>query len=276
MRVQAGCELSIETDIASPVVAMLRPRDGVARWRINDRSGFDRSHGFDEHIDSFGNGCQRFVVPKGLTRVRIDTTVDTAPDIQVAPDAPAIDPGALPAETLQFLLPSRYCPSDRGAMWEQARTVVGDAAPGYAQAEAISRWIAAHLDYRYGVSNASTDAQDTLAHGAGVCRDFAHVGITLCRALDIPARMVVGWLHDLKPMDMHAWFEAYLGGAWYTFDATQSAPRGGRVVIAHGRDAADVAFLTSYRPLRTLSLRVWADLESPAARMFDDDLGHAA
>lgn len=276
MRVQAGCELSIETDAASPVIAMLCPREGQAHWRVNGRPGFERSLGFDEHVDGFGNRCQRFVLPAGLTRVRIDTSVDTTPDIRVAPVAPAVEPAALPADTLQFLLPSRYCPSDLGAMYERARAVVADAAPGYAQADAIRQWIATHLAYRYGVSNASTDAQDTLAQGAGVCRDFAHVGITLCRALDIPARMVVGWLHDLKPMDMHAWFEAYLGDAWYTFDATQSAPRGGRVVIAHGRDAADVAFLTSYRPLRTLSLRVWADLDEHPRRALNDDLGQAA
>lgn len=276
MRVQAGCELSIETDAASPVIAMLCPREGQAQWRVNGRRGFERRLGFDEHVDSFGNRCQRFVLPEGLTRVRIDASVDTTPDIRVAPDAPAVEPAALPADTLQFLLPSRYCPSDLGAMWDRASSIVADAAPGYAQAEAIRQWIATHLEYRYGVSNASTDAQDTLAQGAGVCRDFAHVGITLCRALDIPARMVVGWLHDLEPMDMHAWFEAYLGGAWYTFDATQSAPRGGRVVIAHGRDAADVAFLTSYRPLRTLSLRVWADLEHHPERAYDGGLGHAA
>lgn len=276
MRVQAGCELSIETDAASPVIAMLCPRDGQARWQVNGRQGFERSLGFDEHVDSFGNRCQRFVLPEGLTQLRIDATVETTPDIRVTRDAPAVEPAALPAETLQFLLPSRYCPSDLGVMGTRARGIVADTAPGYAQAEAIRHWIATHLEYRYGVSNASTDAQATLAQGAGVCRDFAHVGITLCRALDIPARMVVGWLHDLKPMDMHAWFEAYLGGTWYTFDATQSAPRGGRVVIAHGRDAADVAFLTSYRPLRTLSLRVWADLEDRPCRGFHDELGHAA
>ena len=264
MRLLAGCELSIETEASGAVQAMLRPRSGGVRWRVNDRDGFEPVHAVAEYTDGFGNRCQRFTLPEGLTRLQVQSVVDTAPDLPVAPMAPANDPAALPAETLQFLLPSRYCPSDRAPMWQRALSVVGDATPGYAQAEAIRAWIHTHLAYRYGTSDSSTDAQQTLEQGAGVCRDFAHVGITLCRALDIPARMVVGWLHDLKPMDMHAWFEAYLGDTWYAFDATQAAPRGGRVVIAHGRDAADVAFLTSYRPLRTLSIRVWTDIDGDA------------
>ncbi|MBB3344901.1 transglutaminase family protein [Luteimonas sp. RC10] len=264
MHVRAGCELAIETDVAAPVIAMLRPRTGRARWHVNDRAGFDPALGFDEYLDGFGNRCQRFTLPPGLTRIRLQTRAVAAPDPDAMPEAPAVAPADLPASTLQFLLPSRYCPSDRAAMYARALEIVGDAAPGHAQVEAIRRWIHDHLAYRYGVSDASTDAQDTLAQGAGVCRDFAHVGMTLCRALDIPARMVVGWLHDLKPMDMHAWFEAYLGDAWHTFDATQATPRGGRVVIAHGRDAADVAFLTSYRPLRTVSIQVWTELDAVA------------
>jgi transglutaminase-like putative cysteine protease len=113
------------------------------------------------------------------------------------------------------------------------------------------------LSCRYGVSDASTDALETMDAGAGVCRDYAHVGITLCRSLRIPARMVVGYLYGLEPMDLHAWFEAYLDGRWYTFDPTQSAPRGGRIVVAYGRDAADVAFLTNYGWLTTLEMQVW-------------------
>ena len=130
--------------------------------------------------------------------------------------------------------------------------------------EAIRAWIHANLEYRYGVSDAATDALDTLARGAGVCRDFAHVGIGLCRALQIPARMVVGYLYRLDPMDMHAWFEAFVGGRWYTFDATQDAPRGGRIVVAYGRDAADVAFLSNYGEMATERLTVQVELHADA------------
>ena len=108
------------------------------------------------------------------------------------------------------------------------------------------------------MSSATTDAIDTLEHGAGVCRDFAHVGISLCRSLTIPARIVVGYLYQLHPMDLHAWFEAFVGGRWYTFDATQGEPRGGRIVLAYGRDAADVAFISDYgnAPLEVSHMRV--------------------
>ena len=109
------------------------------------------------------------------------------------------------------------------------------------------------------MSDGSTDALDTLADGAGVCRDFSHVAIGLCRALRIPARLVVGYLHQLEPMDMHAWFEAFVGGRWYTFDATQAEPRGGRIVLAYGRDAADVAFLSNYGPLEVTEMAITVD-----------------
>ena len=264
MRLQAGCEIVVDAEDDCAVVAMLRPRSNALQWLVSESWRFTPQVRPDEYIDTFGNVCQRFVVPRGRMTLRAEIEVETDADVPLAGTAPATPPALLPHDTVQFLLPSRYCPSDRAPMWQRALSVVGDATPGYAQAEAIRAWIHTHLAYRYGTSDSSTDAQQTLEQGAGVCRDFAHVGITLCRALDIPARMVVGWLHDLKPMDLHAWFEAYLGDTWYAFDATQAAPRGGRVVIAHGRDAADVAFLTSYRPLRTLSIRVWTDIDGDA------------
>ena len=128
--------------------------------------------------------------------------------------------------------------------------------PGYAAVEAIQTWIHENIEYRRGSSNGSTTAIDTLRDRAGVCRDFAHVGIALCRSLTIPARMVVGYLYGLEPMDLHAWFEAFVGGRWYTFDATQSEPRGGRIVIAYGRDAADVALTTPFGPIESEGLKV--------------------
>ncbi len=176
--------------------------------------------------------------------------------IAVVPDAPATPVAQLPDEVLLYLLQSRYCPSDK--MAERARRIVRDAAPGCAQAEKIRVWIHANLEYTYGVSLATTDALDTLSQGAGVCRDFSHVGIALCWSLGLPARIVVGYLYDLDPMDLHAWFEVFAGERWYTFDATQDAPHGGRIVLAYGRDAADVAFISDYRqqPLQMGDMRV--------------------
>jgi transglutaminase-like putative cysteine protease len=109
------------------------------------------------------------------------------------------------------------------------------------------------------VSTGSTSALDTLRDKAGVCRDFSHIGLSLCRALHIPARMVVGYLYQLDPMDLHAWFEAFVDGRWYTFDATQKEPRGGRIAIAYGRDAADVALITELGALETKDMHVWVD-----------------
>ncbi|HEX3934250.1 MAG TPA: transglutaminase family protein, partial [Puia sp.] len=126
------------------------------------------------------------------------------------------------------------------------REIVRSAAPGYEQVEKIRQWIHDHFEYVYGTTNSSTSAMDVIASGKGVCRDYAHTGIALCRSLDIPARMVVGYLYELKPMDMHAWFQAYVGGHWFTFDATQTEPKGNRVVVAYGKDAADVAIATHF------------------------------
>ena len=192
--------------------------------------------------------------------------------LQIAVDHAALHTPveALPDDALHYLLPSRYCPSD--TLVDQAHGIVGNAVPGYAQAEAIRAWIHTHITYRYGVSDASTDAADTLGHGAGVCRDFSHLGVALCRALQIPARLVVGYLWKLDPMDMHAWFEAFVGGRWYTFDATQERPRGGRIVLAYGRDAADVAFLSDYGP-QPLEVR---EMQVEVTRLdHTDDIGAA-
>ena len=187
--------------------------------------------------------------------ISVEATVDTADEIDVDITAPRVPIDEVPDWALQFLLPSRYCPSDRLA--QRAQQIVAEAAPGYAQVEAIRAWIHRNIEYRYGVSDACTDACETLREGAGVCRDYSHVAIALCRSLAIPARMVVGYLYRLDPMDLHAWFEAYLGGRWYTFDATQREPRGGRVVLGYGRDAADVAFLSNYGALQTVDMHVW-------------------
>jgi transglutaminase-like putative cysteine protease len=184
--------------------------------------------------------------------------VETADIIDVAPGAPFVLAQDLPDTVLQFLLPSRYCQSD--LLGGAAHEIIGNALPGYDQAEAIRAWIHTNVEYLYDTSNASTSATDTITTRVGVCRDFAHLGITLCRAITIPARMVVGYLYDLKPMDLHAWFEAFVGGRWYTFDATQPDPRGGRIAIAYGRDAADVALATQFGPASLELMRVWVDL----------------
>jgi transglutaminase-like putative cysteine protease len=260
MRLKAGCDLVLESPERSPCVTLLRPRSGDAQWVCNERYRFEPSLHPTEFVDGFGNLCQRFVAPPGRLHLRAAATVETDDQIAVDLEAPATPVQALPDAALQFLLQSRYCPADD--MATLATQITSGCAPGYAQVEAIRAWVHGHIAYRYGVSDEYTSALDTLADGAGVCRDFAHVGIALCRSLAIPARMVVGYLYQLDPMDLHAWFEAFVGGRWYTFDATQPQPRGGRIVLAYGRDAADVAFVSNYGALQTVALRVWVHLDN--------------
>lgn len=257
MLLQAGCEIDLSAVAPTHLIAMLRPRSGVAQWLISERYDFEPFIKAVEYVDSFGNLCQRVTAPAGAFRIRTQVVLEVDESIAVDLHAGLTPPEALPDYALQFLLPSRYCPSD--ALGELATEVVKGRQPGYDQVEAIRAWISEHIEYRYGVSNGSTSAADTLRDKAGVCRDFAHIGLSLCRALSIPARMVVGYLYQLEPMDLHAWFEAFVNGRWYVFDATQKEPRGGRIPIAYGRDAADVALITNLGAIKTDSLRVWVE-----------------
>jgi transglutaminase-like putative cysteine protease len=259
MRLDAGCELTFEVGAPTPMVLMLRPRSGYGQWVAREEYQLEPFVPAIEYADGYGNLCQRVVAPPGRFRIRTRIGVETADQIDVRPGAPWTPVQELPDGALQFLLPSRYCQSDQLA--ELAGAIAGAAAPGYDQAEAIRAWTHANVEYRYGTSDASTSAADTAERRVGVCRDFAHLGMALCRSLSIPARMVVGYLYQLDPMDLHAWFEAYVGGRWYTFDATQGAPRGGRIAIAYGRDAADVALTTQFGPARLEDMRVWVDEE---------------
>jgi transglutaminase-like putative cysteine protease len=257
MRLKAGCHLTIESESKTPMIAMLRPRSGEEQWVTKESYQLEPFTMVREYTDGFGNLCQRLVAPPGKFHIRVDAEVETSEKIAVQLGAPYTEIADLPEDALQFLLPSRYCPADK--LEERAQKIAGKAKRGYDQVEAIRSWIADNIEYKYGVSSATTDASDTLRDGAGVCRDFAHIGISLTRALEIPARMVVGWLYELDPMDMHAWFEAYVGDRWYTFDATQKHPRGGRIAVAYGRDAIDVALFSEYGPTQVRDMKVWVE-----------------
>jgi transglutaminase-like putative cysteine protease len=263
MRLKAGCELSLSAPESVHLIAMLRPRSGEAQWIASEVYDFVPRVPATEYVDSFGNLCQRLTVPAGKLCLRTEAVVETSETIRVERGAPPTEPAALPEHTLQYLLPSRYCPSDR--LLERAAKIVEGVAPGYDQADAIRQWIHDHIEYRYGVSDGSTSALETLEAKAGVCRDFSHIGLSMCRALRIPARMVVGYLYRLDPMDLHAWFEAFFNNRWYTFDATQEEPRGGRIAIAYGRDAADVALITELGDLKTDQMKVWVEQDSSSA-----------
>jgi transglutaminase-like putative cysteine protease len=267
MKLKAGCELQLSAPSPVPLVAMLRPRSGAAQWVISERYELAPFVKAIEYVDSFGNLCQRLTAPAGKFRILTEVMIEVNDSITVGHGTSPTPWPELPDSALQFLLPSRYCPSD--TMEKLAKDITAGESPGYDQAEAIRAWIRRNIEYRYGVSNGSTSATETLRDRAGVCRDFSHIGMSLCRALRIPSRMAVGYLYQLDPMDLHAWFEAFVDGRWYTFDATQKEPKGGRITIAYGRDAADVALITELGELKTDSMRVWVDQlsEDPTARV---------
>ncbi len=257
MKVIAGCEILLNTKLPTPVILMLRPRSGLGQWILQEEYKLEPMTPIVEYTDSYGNLCQRLVVPIGDFRVYTTACVETADAIDVEPEAPFIPVEDLPEDVLQFLLPSRYCQSDQ--LGDLANQIVDLERSAYEQVRTICDWIHTQVEYQYGTSDASTSAIDTATSKVGVCRDFAHLGIALCRSLTIPARMVVGYLYQLDPMDLHAWFEVFVGDRWYTFDATQANPRGNRIAIAYGRDATDVALMSNFGPIEIVNMRVWVD-----------------
>jgi transglutaminase-like putative cysteine protease len=244
MLLQASCLLDFASAAPVPSTFILRPKSGHSQFILRENIRTTPYVQMTEFTDIYGNLCQRLVIPPGTFQLKYEVVADCADDIDVDFNAGWVPIGALPDYVLHFLLPSRYCESDK--MDELARDITKDHLPGYPQVEAIRQWIQSGFRYAYGTTNSSTSAYDILATKTGVCRDFAHLGIALCRALDIPARMVTGYLYELKPMDLHAWFEAFVGGRWFCFDATQATPKGKRITMAYGRDAADVAFASHF------------------------------
>jgi transglutaminase-like putative cysteine protease len=249
-------DLRLETNAATavPCILMVSPQSGGAQSILQSDLHTSAPCTLREYADNYGNTCMRTVIPAGPFWLTSRVVADCYDEIDVHPTAPFVPMEDLPDQVLQFILPSRYCEAD--LLGEKAREIAGMAVPGYPKVETIRQWIHDHFRYAYGTTDGSSSARDVLASGTGVCRDYAHAGIALCRSLDIPARMVVGYLYQLKPMDLHAWFEAFVGGRWYTFDATQDLPRGNRIVIGYGKDAADVAIATYFADMGSMRLEV--------------------
>ncbi len=255
MWLHASCLLEFNIPVATPFLLMLRPRSGGQQWVGREQYVLSPSVPAVEFTDPFGNLCQRLVAPNGLFSVRTSVDVESAEASDTRPGAPFIEVQDLPDHTLPFLLPSRYCESDR--FTQLAPAIVAGQISGYDQCATIVEYIHKTVQYAPGMGQQIISACEVHEAGRGVCRDLAHLGIACCRALSIPARMVVGYLETLQPMDLHAWFEAYVGNRWYTFDPTQFDLRGGRVAIAYGRDAADVAIYTQFGdPVELLAMHV--------------------
>jgi transglutaminase-like putative cysteine protease len=263
MWINATCFLDFQIPVASPFLFMLRPRSGWHQWVGREEYVLSPSVPVAEFTDPFGNLCQRLMAPPGRFSVRTSVSVECAEASDAAPGAPFVEVQQLPDETIPFLMPSRFCESDRFS--QMAASVVAGRNAGYDQCTAIVDYVRQTTRYTPGEGQDIVSACEVNLRPDAVCRDLAHLGIACCRALSIPARMVVGYLENLQPMDLHAWFEAYVGGRWYTFDPTQDNLQGGRVAIAYGRDAADVAIYTQFGdPVELLAMDVTVDrMDSP-------------
>ena len=246
MWIRTTCNLEFQLEDSTPIILMLRPRSGIQQWISRESYTLSPSVPVQEYTDIFGNLCQRLFAPAGEFFVRTSADVMATDLVDKAPGAFFVEIQNLPNEVLTYILPSRYCESDR--FGNMAREIVDGLPLGYDQVDKISDWIRSSIQYTPGSSAYPLSAVEVNGQGFGGCRDLAHLGIALCRSISIPARLVVGFLYGLEPMDLHAWFEAYVGGRWYTFDPTEVNLRGGRVAVANGRDAADVAIYHQFGP----------------------------
>ena len=214
--------------------------------------------------DDFGNWCTRIVAPTGRTRVTADAVVNDSglPDV-IVPEAQQIPVPDLPDDTLIFLLGSRYCDTDR--LSQTAWDLFGQTPEGWDRVQAICDYVHRHITFDYQRADNTRTALEAFNGRVGVCRDFTHLAVAFCRCMNIPTRYCTGYLGDIGmpppygPMDFAAWFEVFLGGQWYTFDARNNMPRIGRVLIARGRDAADVALSNAFGPATLASFKVWTD-----------------
>ncbi len=267
MLIRVGCNLEFEFPEPTALLTMisLHPTR-LPTVREPERFEVQPNLGSEMFYDAYGNRCHRVMVPAGVVGFRNDAVVVDSglPDLQM-PGAWQINVQNLPYETLIFLLPSRYCEVD-SELNAIAWNLFGQTEPGWPRVQAVCDFVHRHIRFDYMLARANRTALDAYRERIGVCRDFMHLAITLCRCLNIPARYCTGFLGDIDvplspdPMDFSAWFEVYLGGQWYTFDARNNIPRVGRVLIGRGRDAADVAITTTFGVNRLMKFEVWTDV----------------
>ena len=265
MQIRVGYELIYECPQPTPMILTLNVHfTRVSDLVIPDHIITSPPIPITAYRDGFGNWCSRIVAPQGELRIASDALINDSgfPDA-VDPSAPQHAVHDLPAETLVFLLGSRYCETDR--LSETAWALFGQTPPGWPRVKAICDFVSGHLAFGYQHARPTRTALEAFHEPLGVCRDYTHLAITFCRCMNIPARYCTGYLGDIgvpaapEPMDFSAWFEAYLGGRWHIFDPRHNMPRVGRVLIAQGRDAADVPISNTFGPNVLKSFRVWTD-----------------
>ena len=266
IRIGYDIELSVVTPMALIYLLRVHPsrRDDLVSPEAVQVSG-----GLvpEEYLDSFGNHCGRVNVPLGMSTVRITNEALIRGSGELDDEDPGArqrDPTELPFSTLQFLLPSRYCEVDSELLafaWQE----FGAVAPGWDRVRAICDFVHRHLSFDYKTARPTRTALDAFREKVGVCRDFTHLAVTLCRCMNLPARYTTGYLGDIgvppapSPMDFSAWFEVFLGDRWYTFDARHNERRIGRIVMARGRDAGDVPITMCFGPNSLLRFDVVTD-----------------
>jgi len=265
MKIRIGFEMIYDCPQPTPMIFTLN----VHFTRVSDLVGrddlvFDPPVPVSGYRDSFGNWCTRIVAPQGRLRVHADALIkDTGAVDLIVPQAQQVAVADLPEDTLLFLLGSRYCETDR--LSDTAWDLFGHAPAGWGRVQAICDFVHRHITFGYEHARMTRTALEAFHDRTGVCRDFAHLAVAFCRCMNIPARYCTGYLGDMgtQPpygtMDFAAWFEAFLDGRWYTFDARNNTPRIGRVLIARGRDAADVAISNAFGSTTLSGFRVWTE-----------------
>jgi transglutaminase-like putative cysteine protease len=254
MQIRVGYDLRYVFPQPTPVIVTLNVHYSRASDLVRpDLMLTDPPVPIRSYRDGFGNWCARLVAPEGRFRIFAEAVVnDSGSADPVSPEAEQSAVEALPEETLVFLLGSRYCETDR--LSETAWKLFAQTPPGWARVQAICDFVNQHIAFGYEFASPTKTAWEAFNERRGVCRDFAHLAIALCRCMNIPARYCTGYLGDIGvpppygPMDFAGWFEAYLGGRWHTFDPRNNVPRIGRILIARGRDAADAAITTTFGP----------------------------
>jgi transglutaminase-like putative cysteine protease len=264
MQFRLGCELGYHVSSSATFLFQICTPENPHQKIIEERLLFNPSLDFDERLlTETGTRLVRVTVEPGDFFVSYEAKLDLSAYQGAEEEAGEVPISRLPLEIFPYLYPSRYCPSDE--LIHLAEAEFGNATPGFERVKAICDWIHRQISYVPGASDSHTSVLDTLIQRAGVCRDFAHLGIALCRALGIPARFVSVYAHGLPQPDFHACFEAYLGERWYLFDATRLAPTTGFLRIGHGRDAADISFATIFGEAEMTTFNTFVTLLSEDA-----------
>jgi transglutaminase-like putative cysteine protease len=276
MQIRVGCELVYECPQPTPMILMLNVHySRAADMVLPDLLVTTPLLPVKAYRDSFGNWCSRIVAPAGETRISTNALVNDSglPEV-TATFAQQTPVEALPEDTLVFLLGSRYCETERlsAIAWQ----LFGNAATGWQRVQAICDFVHNHIQFGYQYARPTKTAWEAYQEKNGVCRDYAHLALTFCRCMNIPARYCTGYLGDIgvppvdAPMDFAGWFEAWLDGQWYTFDPRNNTRRIGRILMARGRDAADVAISTTFGPNTLKSFKVWTDEVQEQRQMMQD------